>query len=80
MTTKIELGKKYIDDIHGIEGIAVSHTRYFTGCDQIQLEVFKGGKLESYWFDITRLKGVKVAKVDKKPGGPQAHAPMRHKS
>ena len=65
--------------MHGIEGIAVSHTKYLTGCDQIQLEYMSGGELRSIWFDITRLKGVKVVKADKKPGGPQAHAPMRHR-
>ena len=80
MATKIELGKKYKEDIHGMEGIAIAYCKYITGCDQVQLEWMKDEVLHSMWIDITRLKGVKVAPKDKKPGGPQAHAPMRHKS
>lgn len=79
MTTKIKLGSKYRDDIHGIEGVAVCHSKYLTGCDQIQLEYLKDGEIHSCWFDITRLVGVRVSRADKKPGGPQAHAPARHR-
>lgn len=76
--TKIVLGNKYKDTLHGIVGVAVCHSKYLTGCDQVQLEVFKKDEIIGYWFDITRLVGVKVDKADKKPGGPQAHAPARN--
>ncbi len=79
MTTKIELGKKYRDDIHHLEGVAVCHAKYLTGCDQIQLEFMKDGEIHNCWFDISRLEGIKVAPADQKPGGPQAHAPARHR-
>ena len=76
---KIELGKKYKDDIHGVEGVAVCHAKYFTGCDQIQLEyVDTDGDIRTVWFDITRLVGVEIPPEDVKPGGPQGHAPARH--
>lgn len=75
----VELGKLYKDNIHGIEGVAVAHCKYMTGCNQIQLEYMKEGDLITIWFDITRLVNIKLLKEDKKPGGPQAHAPSRHR-
>ncbi len=76
--TKFELGKKYKDTIHGIEGIATSHIRYLTGCDQIRLEWVLNGEVHSMYFDVTQLEGVDVPKEDRKPGGPKPHAPPRH--
>ena len=77
--TKILLGKKYRDTVHGFEGVAVSLTHYLTGCDQVAIETVEAGEIKTHWFDITRLEGVKIVKQDRKPGGPQAHAPARHR-
>ena len=77
---EVKLGEKYTDSIHGLEGVAVSITHYLTGCAQVQLETMKDGEIRTTWFDITRLKDVYVPDEEKKPGGPQAHAPSRHRS
>lgn len=73
----IELGKRYKDDLHGIEGVATCYSRYLTGCDRVCLEYVKEGEIHELWFDVTRLKGVEIAKSNRKPGGPQSTAPKR---
>ncbi len=73
----LKLGNKYRDKLHGREGTAVAHTRYLSGCDQVQLEWMKDGSIHALWFDIVMLEGVKVRAADKKPGGPKPHAPPR---
>ncbi len=76
----IELGKKYRDIIHGTEGIATCLSKYLTGCDQVRLERLNNdGDIVEMWFDITQLEGVRVAPKDRKPGGPQSHAPAQHR-
>ena len=77
--TEIVLGKKYRDTVLGLEGIATAHTKYLTGCDQVELQRADKGEIKGEWYDITRLEGVVVAPKDQKPGGPQNHAPARHR-
>lgn len=69
MATKIELGKKYRDTIHGFEGIATSQQAYLTGCDRVYLEFMTDNEIKGSWFDITQIEGVKLSKADTKPGG-----------
>lgn len=66
----VKLGEKYRDKIHGIEGIATSYSHYLTGCDRVDLEYVKDGKVTDHWVDVTRLEAVKLTKEQKKPGGP----------
>ena len=80
MAVKVTLGKKYRDTLHGFEGIATAQTRYITGCDQIEIQWLKNGEPLSFWLDITRLEGVKIPPKEKKPGGPQNHAPCKSHS
>jgi len=73
----IELGKKYRDTVHGIEGIATCHSRYLTGCDRVGLEYMKDGEIKDFWVDVNRLEGVKIPPDQQLPGGPQKHAPSK---
>lgn len=75
----IELGRQYRDRIHGIEGIAVSHIRYITGCDQVNLERVVNGEVKNQWVDVTRLEGVELD-PEENPGGPAPSSlpPARH--
>lgn len=73
----IELGKKYRDSVHGIEGVAVCHTRHLTGCDRVCIEVLKDCDLKEFWFDISRLEGIDIREGDRKAGGPQSTPPSR---
>lgn len=83
----IELGSKVKDKITGFTGIAISHIKYLTGCDQIGVtpEVDKDGKVQdTHYFDYTRLdvieNPIKLNKsVDKKTGGPNRDAPKKYK-
>jgi len=77
MATKVTLGKKYKDTLHGLEGIATAQTSYITGCDQVEIQWLKDGEPHSVWLDISRLEGVKIPPKERKPGGPQSHAPSR---
>lgn len=52
------LGRTYKEQISGVEGVAVGHCEYLTGCNQtlIQPRLAEGGKpVESHWFDDQRL-------------------------
>lgn len=75
--TTIELGKIYKEKIHGIQGVATSHTRYLTGCDRVCLEWLKDGEVKYHYADISILEGVEIADADKKPGGPAKAPPSR---
>lgn len=90
----IKLGHVYTDRIHGLFGVAVSHTRYLTGCDRVLLESAAKGELKEYWFDATMLVEVSAtddnyrapvipphaqpATVAEKPGGPRKAPPSRN--
>ncbi len=71
---KIELGTKYRDTLHGIEGIATVQSIHLTGCDRICLEYLKDGEVKDIWVDITRLEGMETGDT---PGGPGKVAPSR---
>jgi hypothetical protein len=60
----VKLGKKYRDSITGFEGIATARTEYLMGCCRILLEAKSGDDdtVKEYWFDETRLAGVKPTK------------------
>lgn len=75
--TAIELGKKYKDSVHGIEGVATCHSRYITGCDRVCLEYKSGSDIKEIWVDITRLENIDIAKESMKMGGPQSVAPAK---
>ena len=75
---KIELGKKYKDSVHGIEGIATVFSKFMTGCDRVCLEYVKDGSVKDLWVDVTRLEGFKPEPQDIKPGGPGKVAPQKN--
>ena len=51
----VELGKKYIDKVTGIEGVATGRATYSTGSPQVCLEWAANGEKHSVWFDEARL-------------------------
>ncbi len=75
----VTLGQKYTDKTHGFKGIATAQNHYLTGCDQIRLEVLdkKASEINTLWFDITDLVGVKVPVAQRKPGGPKNNQARR---
>jgi len=83
MSVKIELGQEVKDKVTGFSGIATSHIRYLTGCDQIGVTPpTKDGKCESIeYFDHRRLDvigdGINAKSVqdETNPGGPNRDCP-----
>ena len=55
---EIVLGAIYVDTLHAIEGVAVSHTRYVTGCDRVMLERKHDGEVKEHWVDVERIVSV----------------------
>jgi len=51
----VELGKKYIDTVTGIEGTATGRAVYSTGSPQVCLEWAGNGEQKHGWFDEARL-------------------------
>jgi len=73
---KITLGKKYVDNVLSIGGIAMAGASYLTGCDQVQLVAKDANGLPfEHWVDVTRLEAVKV---EPRKGGPAPMIPARH--
>lgn len=80
----IILGCTVRDAITGLEGVAIGHCTYLSGCDQILVQP-KGKKPESkpdgHWIDIQRLirvKGSVVIELDNsKTPGADMPAPKR---
>lgn len=75
--TKIKLGQKYKDTIHGIVGVATARIDYLTGCSQVKLEFVVNGEIKEAWFDITLIEGVKLPAKARKLGGPTDAPPSR---
>lgn len=75
MKVTIKLGKEYQDKITGFKGIATARSTFLSGCSRILLEgkTSRDGKLLEYWFDETRMKGIKLTKKEKVKGGPQSN-------
>ena len=73
----IELGRKYRDNVHGIEGIATASTAYLTGCTRVCLERVHDGQILTDWFDETALIGAHLSPAEQKPGGPRPVPPPR---
>lgn len=75
-----KLGEKYRDTQTGIEGTAISSTKYQHGCERIQLEWVVNGEIKIDVFDAPRLvlvaDGSRVGDQNR-PGGNQAVAPQR---
>lgn len=71
--SKIKLGKKYRDELSGIEGIAISKHEYIHGCTRIALQWVKDGELKSEVFDSPGLVDVAVEEkvTTRKTGGPR---------
>ena len=72
---KIELGKKYKDQITGFEGVAAGVCYYLSGCNQVLLVPpisADGNFRESQWFDVQRMKELEGEKIvlinDETPG------------
>ncbi len=90
---EITLGATYRDTVFGTTGVAMTHSRHFTGCDMVRLEWKKTsegneGKTDDEWIDVTRLELLEAHPVIPQPGksvetaepdigGPQAHPPAR---
>lgn len=65
---KIELGKKYKDNLHGFEGVAVARAEYLHGCNRVLIEKMKDdGTIVNEWFDEPQIVGCE--KNTAKPGG-----------
>ena len=65
---KVQLGKKYKDIVHGIEGVAVTYCNYLTGCDRVSLDyIDKNGNLKSHFVDVTRCEEITKFKQIKIP-------------
>jgi hypothetical protein len=87
MAKKIILGKKYVDDLHGYEGIAYAHIMYLTGCDRVILQKLVKDEVKEQVFDITQLTLVKekaepkhkkvITPSKKKTGGPNSIIPEK---
>jgi hypothetical protein len=90
---KIELGDEVKDLVTGFKGIAVSITRYISGCDRIGVKppykLKEAKQPEELWFDSNQLIVVKkekvklentntVKKMKTKKGGPR-RIPQEHK-
>lgn len=79
----IKLGSKVKDRITGFSGIATSHVKYLTGCDQIGVTpgVDKDGKVQdTHYFDHTRLDVLDeevVKPTNQENGGPNRDCPKR---
>ena len=74
--TEFTLGKRYVDTIQGVEGLATAGASYLTGCDQIQLSSKDSNGLPfTHWVDVTRIEAVKVKPRN---GGPTPMIPERH--
>lgn len=72
-SSHVTLGKTYREEIHGIEGVAVSKHIYITGCDRVTIEWLVGGDIKSASFDATQLSEVQTGtpiKTERKRGGP----------
>lgn len=65
--SKIKLGEKYRDRVHGIEGVAISVHNYLHGCTRVTLQWIKDGALGEHTFDSPQLEGVTSTKT----GGPR---------
>lgn len=75
------LGKKVTDVISGFEGVAVGYSIWFTGCDTVGVQApVRDGKVETLWFDVTRIEIVGdgpgltkdgVSPKVRRTGGPQ---------
>ena len=63
MDTKIELGKKYVDTLHGLEGVATALCKYLTGCDYVCLEYVKEMEVKELWLDVVRVAACKEEPV-----------------
>ncbi len=71
---EVELGEKYKDKVHGIEGIAMTVIHYLSGCSRVLIETREKNKIRDNWFEAQRLertsKPKKVKKSPAKTGGP----------
>ena len=72
-TTKVKLGNKYTENVHGRVGKATALCDYLTGCTRVCLEwLDKDGKVEDVWVDVTQIKEIAPVRVS---GGPQKTPP-----
>ncbi len=75
------LGERYKHKLHKITGIAMAYAEYYTGCNQVCLEVVVGGLIKEMWIDVSLLEPIEPKKKPKKKepvkklGGPQSHPP-----
>uniref|UniRef100_A0A6M3KEQ4 Uncharacterized protein n=1 Tax=viral metagenome TaxID=1070528 RepID=A0A6M3KEQ4_9ZZZZ len=70
--TNVEFGKKYRDKITGLEGIAISISKYQYGCLRVGLQPKAkddGTVPDAVWFDEESIE--KIEPIEKKTGGPQ---------
>jgi hypothetical protein len=77
MSQPTQLGEKYRDTQTGIEGVAISSTKYQHGCERVQIEFVAAGKVEIEVFDAPRLVRVSDNSPiahEARPGGNQAIA------
>lgn len=68
----IEVGEKYRDTQTGIEGHATALIFFQHGCERVDIEFVREGKIEHESFDAARLVHIDSGKQaeTEKPGGP----------
>lgn len=84
--TKIELGKRYRDKIHGLTGVAAVLSAYLTGCDRVGLEYLNNdGEVKTHYIDVSRVELIEEDRNEQKKlnkdddnGGP-GDAPLEFK-
>ena len=79
---RIEFGCKVQDRFTGFVGVVTGYSEYVTGCRYHLVEAqAKGGKAESDWIDVSRLRLVEPEPVVPPPanvnGGPALNAPPK---
>ncbi len=74
---RAELGKKYVDRVLDIEGVAMARTEYLNGCVRVCLEYVVDGKPVEYWIDETQIEEKVEEKVAPRgnSGGPRSAPP-----
>lgn len=78
MSKSYKLGDEVIDEITGIQGIAVGRCEYLYGCVQVGIarKVDKEGKIpETIYFDEPRIKLVKSKSIPRNPTTAEAGGP-----
>ncbi|MDQ3672694.1 MAG: hypothetical protein M3364_09720 [Actinomycetota bacterium] len=76
----VTLGRKYRDELTGLEGVATGRHEYMYGCVRWTLEFEKDGEIKTEVFDEQRLLLVETSERPQAlatSGGPRPEPPRR---